>query len=83
MARAPTATEYRLLVLLMERQGRLQDRPHLLETVWGHQRDMQTRTVDMHSQGLGAKLGESGEMIETVRGEGYRFQVPEGKAKGR
>ena len=78
-----TATEYRLLVILMERQGRLQSRPHLLETVWGHQRDMQTRTVDMHVQRLRAKLGDAGEYIETVRGEGYRFQAPERRGKGR
>jgi two-component system phosphate regulon response regulator PhoB len=81
-----TATEYKLLELLMERQGRLQDRPHLLETVWGHKRDMQTRTVDMHVQRLRAKLGEHGAMIQTVRGRdgdgGYIFQAPE-RGKGR
>ncbi len=81
-----TATEYKLLELLMERQGRLQDRPHLLETVWGHKRDMQTRTVDMHVQRLRAKLGDHGAMIQTVRGRdgdgGYIFQVPE-RGKGR
>jgi len=72
-----TATEYKLLVLLLERRGRVQTRPHLLETVWDAQPDIQTRTVDMHVQRLRSKLGKVGEMIETVRGFGYRFKAPE------
>ena len=69
-----TATEYKLLVLLLERRGRVQTRPQLLESVWDAQPDIQTRTVDMHVQRLRSKLGEIGEMIETVRGFGYRFK---------
>ena len=69
-----TATEYKLLVTLLERRGRVQSRPQLLETVWDAQPDIQTRTVDMHVQRLRTKLGEVGEMIETVRGFGYRFR---------
>lgn len=72
-----TATEYKLLVLLLERRGRVQTRPQLLETVWEAQPDIQTRTVDMHVQRLRSKLGEVGEMIETVRGFGYRFKPAE------
>jgi two-component system, OmpR family, phosphate regulon response regulator PhoB len=68
-----TATEYKLLVTLVERRGRVQSRPHLLETVWEAQPDIQTRTVDMHVQRLRTKLGALGAMIETVRGFGYRF----------
>ncbi len=75
-----TATEYRLLLVLVERQGRVQTRPQLLEAVWDAQPDIQTRTVDMHVQRLRAKLGPAGEMIETVRGFGYRFQPPERQA---
>ena len=69
-----TATEYKLLLTLVERRGRVQTRPQLLETVWDAQPDIQTRTVDMHVQRLRAKLGEVGELIETVRGFGYRFR---------
>jgi two-component system phosphate regulon response regulator PhoB len=69
-----TATEYKLLVTLVERRGRVQSRPQLLETVWDAQPDIQTRTVDMHVQRLRTKLGELGPMIETVRGFGYRFK---------
>jgi two-component system phosphate regulon response regulator PhoB len=78
-----TSTEYKLLLTLIERRGRVQTRPQLLETVWEAQPDIQTRTVDMHVQRLRTKLGESGKMIETVRGFGYRFRSAEkaGKAK--
>jgi two-component system phosphate regulon response regulator PhoB len=69
-----TATEYRLLELLVERRGRVQSRPQLLETVWDAQPDIQTRTVDMHVQRLRAKMGDDGPLIETVRGFGYRFR---------
>ncbi len=69
-----TATEYKLLLTLVERRGRVQTRPQLLETVWDAQPDIQTRTVDMHVQRLRAKLGDVGELIETVRGFGYRLR---------
>jgi len=75
-----TPTEYKLLLLLAERRGRVQARAHLLESVWEAAPDIQTRTVDMHVQRLRAKLGVAGEMIETVRGFGYRLRVPQGRA---
>jgi len=68
-----TATEFRLLLLLMDRTGRVQGRSHLLETIWEAAPDIQTRTVDMHVLRLRTKLGRAGAMIETVRGFGYRF----------
>jgi two-component system, OmpR family, phosphate regulon response regulator PhoB len=69
-----TPTEYRLLVLLAERRGRVQGRRHLLETVWDAAPDIQTRTVDMHVQRLRAKLGRAGDLIETSRGFGYKLR---------
>lgn len=69
-----TVTEYKLLLTLVERRGRVQTRPQLLETVWEAQPDIQTRTVDMHIQRLRTKLGDAGRLIETVRGFGYRFR---------
>ncbi len=78
-----TATEYKLLVTLLERRGRVQTRPQLLETVWDAQPDIQTRTVDMHVQRLRTKLGPAGDMIETVRGFGYRFRGQEKAARVR
>lgn len=68
-----TPTEYKLLMLLTDRKGRAQARSHLLQTVWDAAPDIQTRTVDMHVQRLRAKLGAAGDLIETVRGFGYRF----------
>jgi two-component system phosphate regulon response regulator PhoB len=70
-----TPTEYRLLVTLAERRGRVQARGHLLETVWEAAPDIQTRTVDMHVQRLRTKLGSAGDLIETVRGFGYRLRA--------
>jgi two-component system phosphate regulon response regulator PhoB len=70
-----TPTEYKLLLLLAERRGRVQGRAQLLETVWEAAPDIQTRTVDMHVQRLRAKLGDAGDLVETVRGFGYRLHV--------
>ncbi|HTI61974.1 MAG TPA: response regulator [Gemmatimonadaceae bacterium] len=70
-----TATEYKLLLLLAERRGRVQGRALLLETVWEAAPDIQTRTVDMHVQRLRTKLGTAGDLIETVRGFGYRLKA--------
>lgn len=70
-----TPTEFRLLLTLAERRGRVQARAHLLETVWEAAPDIQTRTVDMHVQRLRTKLESAGELIETVRGFGYRLKA--------
>ena len=78
-----TATEYKLLLTLVERRGRVQTRPQLLETVWEAQPDIQTRTVDMHVQRLRTKLGDAGKLIETVRGFGYRFRGTERGVRAR
>ena len=69
-----TPTEFKLLLLLAERKGRVQARNLLLEIVWEAAPDIQTRTVDMHVQRLRAKLGVAGDLIETVRGFGYRIR---------
>jgi two-component system, OmpR family, phosphate regulon response regulator PhoB len=74
-----TPTEYKLLITLAERRGRVQGRGHLLETVWDAAPDIQTRTVDMHVQRLRAKLGPAGDLIETVRGFGYRLRSAQGR----
>lgn len=74
-----TATEYKLLLTLAERRGRVQARASLLETVWEAVPDIQTRTVDMHVQRLRTKLGVAGNLIETVRGFGYRISPPQAK----
>jgi two-component system phosphate regulon response regulator PhoB len=70
-----TPTEYKLLVTLIERRGRVQSRNQLLETAWEINARIETRTVDMHVQRLRTKLGPHGDLIETVRGFGYRFRM--------
>ena len=72
-----TPTEYRLLVALLERRGRVQSRQQLLENAWDIHARIETRTVDMHVQRLRIKLGVAGDLIETVRGFGYRFRAGE------
>jgi two-component system, OmpR family, phosphate regulon response regulator PhoB len=73
-----TPTEYRLLVSLLERRGRVQNRQQLLEAAWDTHARIETRTVDMHMQRLRGKLGAGADWIETVRGFGYRFRSKEG-----
>ncbi len=68
-----TATEFKLLAMLLERRGRVQTRDALLTDVWGYEGDVDTRTVDTHVRRLREKLGKAADWIETVRGVGYRF----------
>ncbi len=69
-----TALELRLLSTLLERRGRVQSRPALLDDVWGMSGEVTTRTVDTHVKRLREKLGDAGDYIETLRGVGYRFK---------
>jgi two-component system phosphate regulon response regulator PhoB len=71
---ALTATEFRLLRLLMERAGRVMTREMLLTEAWGYSEDVDSRTVDTHVRRLRRKLGAEAERIETVIGVGYRFR---------
>lgn len=68
-----TAMEFKLLLTFIQRKGRLQSRDQLLKDVWDFDVDVTTRTVDTHVKRLRQKMGDSGEMIETVRGYGYRL----------
>ncbi len=71
---ALTALEFRLLLTLYERRNRVQSRTALLDSVWGIDADITTRTVDTHVKRLREKIGDAGAYIETVRGVGYRFR---------
>lgn len=70
-----TLLEFRLLRFLVEGQGRVRSRDALLDQVWGYSTEVETRTVDTHVKRLRDKLGEAGELVETVRGVGYRLRV--------
>lgn len=69
-----TATEFKLLAELFRSQGRVLTRDQLLNTVWGYEFEGYARTVDTHVRRLRQKLGHYSELIETVRGVGYRFK---------
>jgi len=75
-----TATEFRLLRLLIERGGRVQTRGQLLSDVWGYAEDIDSRTVDTHIRRLRRKLGAEAERIETVIGVGYRLRPEDAEA---
>jgi len=68
-----TATEFKLLVTLAQRKGRVQSRDTLLRDVWGYESMIDTRTVDTHMRRLREKLGLAAKYLDTLRGVGYRF----------
>ena len=67
-----TLKEFELLEKLMRNQGIVLTRDQLLTEIWGYDFDGETRTVDVHIRTLRQKLGDKGEIIQTVRGVGYR-----------
>jgi DNA-binding response OmpR family regulator len=68
-----TRREFELLRYLVENRNRVLSRDRLLERVWGYDRSIETRSVDVHVGRLRSKLGVAGRQIETVVGLGYRF----------
>ena len=68
-----TATEFKLLGVLLDRRGRVQARDRLLNDVWGYESAIDTRTVDTLVRRLREKMGKAANYIETVRGVGYRI----------
>jgi DNA-binding response OmpR family regulator len=73
-----TRREFELLRFLIENRNRVLSRDRLLERVWGLDRQVETRSVDVHVGRLRGKLGPAGRQIETIIGMGYRFvETPE------
>lgn len=68
-----TVKEFDLLVLLIKNQGNVLTREQLLEHIWDVSADVESRTVDVHIRTLRQKLGEYENVIETIRGVGYKF----------
>lgn len=68
-----TLKEYELLCLLLKNSGIVLSRTKLLNQIWGYEFDGESRTVDVHIRTLRQKLGSAGELIETVRGVGYKI----------
>lgn len=69
-----TTTEFKLLLYLVERPGRVLSRELLLQNVWSYNNMGDTRTVDTHITRLRGKLGTPGDLIKTVRGFGYKME---------
>ncbi|MDI3288361.1 response regulator [Polyangium sp. 15x6] len=74
-----TALEFKLLVVLFDRRGRVMTRDVLLDEVWGSHVDVTARNVDTHVKRVREKLGLAGDYVETVRGVGYRFRAEPGE----
>ncbi len=70
-----TATEFKLLTLLIQRAGHVQSRDQLLRDVWEYETHIDTRTVDTHVRRLREKLGPAAKHLDTVLGVGYRFSA--------
>ncbi len=70
-----TATEFKLLSLLAQRNDVVQSRDSLLRDVWEYDTSMDTRTVDTHMRRLREKMGAAAKFLDTVRGVGYRFKA--------
>jgi two-component system phosphate regulon response regulator PhoB len=70
-----TAIEFKLVAALMEKRGAPLNRETLLRDVWGYRHPIDSRTVDTHMRRLRAKLGAFADCLQTVRGEGYRFNT--------
>lgn len=68
-----TLKEYEMLCLLLKNSGMVLSRTQLLNQIWGYEFDGESRTVDVHIRTLRQKLGRAGDLIETVRGVGYKI----------
>jgi len=75
-----TAIEFKLIAALMDKRGAPISRTDLLRDVWGYRNPIDSRTVDTHMRRLRAKLGPFADCLQTMRGEGYRFNT--GEASG-
>jgi two-component system phosphate regulon response regulator PhoB len=69
-----TRSEFRLLDTLMRQPGRVFDRTELIDAALGEDTMVMERTIDVHIRALRRKLGELADVVETVRGVGYRFK---------
>ncbi len=70
-----TSTEFRILRLLSERIGWVYTRDRILDYLWGNDKVVLDRTVDVHVKHLREKLGSAGEYVKNVRGVGYKLEI--------
>lgn len=69
-----TATEFRILHFLASRRGRVFTREQILDHLWGHEKAVVDRTVDVHIRNLREKLGTAASLIKNIRGVGYKIE---------
>jgi two-component system phosphate regulon response regulator PhoB/two-component system alkaline phosphatase synthesis response regulator PhoP len=69
-----TSTEFKILKLLASRKGRVFTRDEILDSLWGHEKIVLDRTVDVHIRNLREKLGKAARFIQNVRGIGYKLE---------
>jgi DNA-binding response OmpR family regulator len=70
-----TTTEFRILQLLASKQGRIQSRDQILSFLWGEEKYVIDRTIDVHIRHLREKLGKAAPLIKNVRGIGYKLEA--------
>jgi two-component system phosphate regulon response regulator PhoB/two-component system alkaline phosphatase synthesis response regulator PhoP len=70
-----TAVEFKILLLLAQNRGKVFTRERILDHLWGNEKAVIDRTVDVHIKNLRDKLGPAGDLIRNVRGVGYKLQV--------
>jgi two-component system phosphate regulon response regulator PhoB/two-component system alkaline phosphatase synthesis response regulator PhoP len=74
-----TPTEFRILQLLATKKGRVQSRDQILSFLWGEDKYVIDRTIDVHIRHLREKLGDTAAVIKNVRGLGYKIEEPDGR----
>jgi len=70
-----TPTEFKILLILAKRKGWVFSRDQLLEALWGREKAVIDRTIDVHIKNLREKLGEAGKFIKSIRGVGYKLEA--------
>jgi two-component system phosphate regulon response regulator PhoB/two-component system alkaline phosphatase synthesis response regulator PhoP len=70
-----TPTEFKILKFLAEKQGWVFNRDQILDYLWGTDKIVVDRTIDVHIKNLREKLGKAGEYIKNIRGIGYKFEI--------
>jgi two-component system phosphate regulon response regulator PhoB/two-component system alkaline phosphatase synthesis response regulator PhoP len=69
-----TPTEFKILAFLASKSGRVQTREQILDHLWGHEKAVIDRTVDVHIRNLREKLGRAAGMVKSIRGVGYKVE---------
>jgi two-component system phosphate regulon response regulator PhoB/two-component system alkaline phosphatase synthesis response regulator PhoP len=69
-----TATEFKILQLLASRKGRVFTREQILDYLWGNEKAVIDRTVDVHIRNLREKLGPAASLVKNIRGAGYKLE---------